>query len=149
MSVRLCQKFHTACFGQIPEAVDYFGSILLQLLHRNTRNGERAFEFSVRTAYHLCDGADSRQISLLNHTAYPVFGLEIVKIVMVLTNFKKTIPSQTQRLVNLKIKTNVFHILIALISELIFNWIFFVKSVQTCIEFFFLQIFQCFRITLS
>ena len=91
MGVRLGQELYAAQAGQFAEAVDHLRGIDLHLLEGSTGDGEGNLEFPAALADHFHDGTVSRQVALFGDAVKDLFVLEIVVVVMVVTDVEEAV----------------------------------------------------------
>ena len=109
MGVGFGEELHAVGFDQFFHAVDKLGDIEFELFQRHARYGECHFEFSVGVFNHFEQGLVGRQIGALGYTRDNIVIGEIIVIVVVVADVEEAIPFQSERLVDLKIETNSFH----------------------------------------
>ena len=112
MVVGLGQEFHFTCVGQFFEDIHKFGHILLALLERNACDGDGTAEFTVGVLDHFQQALCGGDVAAVGNAGdYVVVG-KIIVIVMVVAYVEKAVAFQAERLVNLEIEANRFHIVV-------------------------------------
>ncbi len=117
MCISLCQKLHLTRFRQSLKAFKYLGRIKLELLHGHTGDGESDLELLLVLMDQLQHQFIGRQVTLLCHFPENGFIGVIIVIVMIISNIKKTVPSEPERLVDLEIQTDGSHMVTLRFTE--------------------------------
>ena len=94
---------------QFLHGINHFGRKLLEQLQKNTADCYAATELAARHLDHLGERAHEGQVRVLRQPYNLVFGLQVIEIVVILTDVEKTITFQPIRRMHLKAKTNISH----------------------------------------
>ena len=115
MGIGLTQELDAAGLSQFLHRVDELGYILFQLFQCRTADREGHFELLAVLTNHVKEHLVSRQIRPLGDARDDVVVGEVIVIVVIVADIKETVVFQTERLMNLEIKTNRFHISIVVL----------------------------------
>ena len=122
MGIGLAQELYTSRLGQFFHRVDELRHVLLQLLQGGAADGECHLEllavFTNHVEQHLVGG----QIGPLGDARDDVIIGKVIIIVVVVADIKEAVVLQTERLMNLEIKTNRFHICIVVLLFVFVGW---------------------------
>mgnify|MGYP006927879141 CR=1 FL=1 len=110
VGIGLGEELHTAGASQLLHGVDKLGHIDFELFESHTRNGECHLELAVGVLYHFEKGLIGGQVRTMGNTGDNLVVVIIVVVIMVVTDIEETITFQPERLGNLKVKTDGFHI---------------------------------------
>ncbi len=106
----LSEEFHTACLRKLTEAVQHIRSVSLKLLQGGASDRERHLEGPSVLFDEVQQEIVHRNIASLGYPAEDGPVSEIVIVVGILADVEKSVLSQSRRLMNLKIQTDVlFH----------------------------------------
>ena len=110
VGIGLAQELDAAGSGQFLHRVDELGYILFQLLQRGAADGEGHFELLAVFLDHVEQHLVGGQIRPLCDARDDVIVGKVIIVVVVVADVEETVMFQAERLMNLEIKTNRFHI---------------------------------------
>ena len=109
VGVGLGEELHAARGGELLERVEDLGGIGPHLFDGDSRDGERAAEFTLVFLDELQQQGVHRQVALPGHLLHDGAVQQVVQVVVVLAHVEEAVFLQTPGLMYLKIETNGFH----------------------------------------
>ncbi len=110
VSKRSCQELDALACGKVFEYINYLRRVLFIQLQHRAGDRQRTMELPFREVHHLAKCLTERHIGGIHQPRDIVLCLNVIVVVMVLTDIKEPIAFQPIRRMHLKAKAYIFHI---------------------------------------